>query len=94
MEAAQMKLRYTHDHALNGVTALLEDVPLAIVPVPFLRQWRQWLHRPDLSRPVSLDNSAFVCKHGLLAIDPNDPYEMDPNQVTVIKKSEWDIFSA
>ncbi|EIN07261.1 cysteine proteinase [Punctularia strigosozonata HHB-11173 SS5] len=91
-EEEKNKLCHTYNHALNGDAALLEDVPLAIVPASFVRQWRQWLGRPDRPRPWSLDNSSFLCKHGLLAIDPNNPRDLDPSKVSVIKRSDWDMF--
>ena len=79
-----------YDNALNGNTALLEDVPSAIVPSEFVRSWRQWLNRPsDVVRPGRIDNSQFVCEHGLLAFDPNVSGDMDTT-MTIIKRSDWD----
>ena len=79
-----------HDNALNGNTALLEDVPCAIVPSQFVRSWRQWILRPgDVARPEAVVNSQFICEHGLLAFDPNVSGDLDAS-MTIIKRSDWD----
>ena len=80
-----------HDNALNGNTALLEDIPCAIVPSHFVRSWRQWLMRPsEVSRPDSIDNSQFICEHGLLAFDPNVGGDVDTS-MAVIKRTDWAV---
>lgn len=80
-----------HDNALNGNTLLLENVPCAIVPARFVRAWRQWLIRPaEVSRPDGVDNSQFLCEHGLLALDPNANSDMD-SSVAVVKRTDWEI---
>lgn len=79
-----------HDHALTGNTALLENVPCAIVPAQFVRSWRQWLVRPgDISRPTSVDNSQFMCEHGHLSFDPNELTDLN-SSVAIIKRTDWD----
>lgn len=78
-----------HDNALNGNTALLEDVPCAIVSSHFVRSWRQWILRPgEVSRPGPVDNSSFICEHGLLAFDPNVAGDLDTS-MTIVKRSDW-----
>ncbi|KAI0664864.1 cysteine proteinase [Cubamyces menziesii] len=89
-EEEKARLKHMHDNALNGNTALLEDIPCAIVPSHFVRSWRQWLMRPsEVSRPDSIDNSQFICEHGLLAFDPNVAGDID-SSTTIIKRSDWD----
>lgn len=80
-----------HDNSLNGGTKLLENVPCAIVPAHFIRAWKQWLFRPaELPRPDVVDNSQFICEHGLLNLDPNCSNDLDAN-VAVITRSDWDV---
>lgn len=80
-----------HDNALNGATRLLEHVPCALVPAQFIRQWKQWLFRPaGLPRPESVDNGPFICRHGLLILNPNIASDMD-NSVAVITGGDWDV---
>ncbi|KAI0748066.1 cysteine proteinase [Daedaleopsis nitida] len=90
-EEEKARLKHTHENALNGNTALLEDTPCAIVPSQFVRSWRQWLMRPgEVARPHSLDNSQFICDHGLLSFDPNIPGDVDAS-MSIIKRSDWDV---
>lgn len=78
-----------HDNALNGNTTLLEDVPCAIVQSHFVRSWRQWILRPgEVSRPEIVDNSLFVCEHGMLVFDPNITGDLDTS-MAIIKRSDW-----
>ncbi|KAL7283349.1 hypothetical protein ACG7TL_002778 [Trametes sanguinea] len=89
-EEEKARLKHMHDNALNGNTALLEGVSCAIVPTQFVRSWRQWIMRPsEVPRPQAIDNSEFICEHGLLAFDPNFGGDMD-GSMTVIKRSDWD----
>jgi len=88
-EEEKARLKHMYDNALNGNTALLENVPCAIVPAQFVRAWRQWLLRPaEVPRPDRLDNSLFVCEHGLLVLDPNVNNDMDTS-VTIVKRTDW-----
>ncbi|TFY64882.1 hypothetical protein EVJ58_g2344 [Rhodofomes roseus] len=88
-EEEKARLKHMYDNALNGNTALLENTPCAIVPAQFVRAWRQWLLRPaEVSRPDKLDNSLFICEHGLLTLDPNVNSDMDTS-VTIIKRTDW-----
>ncbi|KAH9951255.1 cysteine proteinase [Amylocystis lapponica] len=90
-EEEKAKLKHMHDNALNGNTQLLENVPCAIVPAQFVRSWRQWLLRPgEVPRPDSVDNSQFICEHGLLSFDPNLGSDLD-SSVALIKRSDWDV---
>ncbi|KAI0688254.1 cysteine proteinase [Cytidiella melzeri] len=90
-EEEKAKLKHMHDNALTGGTKLLDNVPCAIIPAQFIRAWKQWLFRPaELPRPESVDNSRFICRHGLLALDPNCASDLDAN-VAVIMRSDWDI---
>ena len=78
-----------HDNALNGNTSLLEDVPCAIVPSQFVRSWRQWILRPgEAPRPAAVDNSQFICEHGLLAFDPNASGDIDTS-MAIVKRTDW-----
>ncbi|TBU50715.1 cysteine proteinase [Dichomitus squalens] len=88
-EEEKARLKHMHDNALNGLTALLEDVPCAIVPSQFVRAWRQWVMRPgEVSRPETVDNSSFVCEHGQLAFNPNVPGDMDTS-MAIVRLSDW-----
>ncbi|KAH9934725.1 cysteine proteinase [Fomitopsis serialis] len=88
-EEEKARLKHMYDNALNGNTALLENVPCAIVPAQFVRAWRQWLLRPaEVPRPDRLNNSLFVCEHGLLVLDPNVNSDMDTS-VAIIKRTDW-----
>ncbi|KAI0934305.1 hypothetical protein AcV5_006190 [Taiwanofungus camphoratus] len=90
-EQEKAKLRHMHDNALNGNTALLENVPCAIIPAHFVRSWRQWLLRPaEVPRPDSVDNSQFICEHGLLSLDPNAGTDLD-SSVAIVKRSDWKV---
>jgi hypothetical protein len=80
-----------HDNALNGNTALLEDVPCAIIPAQFVRAWRQWLLRPGESiRPDTVDNSPFLCEHTKLNFDPNCPADLDTS-IAFVKRTDWNV---
>jgi ubiquitin carboxyl-terminal hydrolase 48 len=37
-----------------------------------------------------VDNSAFICEHDLLAVDPNSPLDFD-STLAIIKRSDWDV---
>ncbi|EPT06051.1 hypothetical protein FOMPIDRAFT_1034036 [Fomitopsis schrenkii] len=89
-EEEKARLKHMHDNALNGNTMLLENVPCAIVPAQFVRAWRQWILRPtEVSRPDRVDNSQFLCEHGLLALDPNVNSDMD-SSIAVVKRNDWE----
>lgn len=80
-----------HDNALTGGTMDLENVPCAIIPAQFVRFWKQWLSRPtDSPRPETVDNTSFICEHGMLLLDPNSPGDLNTS-VAVIKRSDWDV---
>ncbi len=89
----QARLRHMYDNALNGNMALLEDVPCAIVPAQFIRSWRQWLSKPsEYPRPNRVDNTPFICTHGLLNFDANCPNDMD-SSLSIIKMIDWQVLS-
>ncbi|KAJ3545017.1 hypothetical protein NM688_g5677 [Phlebia brevispora] len=88
------KLKHMYDNALSGGTSLLEHVPCAIVPAHFVRTWKQWLiHPAEVPRPDGVDNTEFICKHGLIAIDPNSPGDLD-SSVVVITRKDWETLEA
>ncbi|KAI0831247.1 cysteine proteinase [Trametes gibbosa] len=92
-EEEKARLKHMHDNALNGNTALLEDIPCAIVPSQFVRTWRQWVTRPsELMRPEGVDNSQFICEHGQLTFDPNISGDLD-SSMTIIKSTDWDALA-
>jgi hypothetical protein len=77
-----------NENALNGNTALLEDLALAIVPTAFVRAWRHWNIRPaGVVRPTSIDNSPFFCEHQQLIFDPNKG-DIDES-MCFIRKTDW-----
>ncbi|EKM55145.1 uncharacterized protein PHACADRAFT_94093 [Phanerochaete carnosa HHB-10118-sp] len=89
-EDEKAKLRHMHDHALTGNNALLEEIPCALVPAPFIRAWRQWLFHPANERPESVDTRQFICEHGLLALDPNTPGDLD-GVAAIISRDDWAV---
>ncbi|CCM02089.1 uncharacterized protein FIBRA_04166 [Fibroporia radiculosa] len=90
-EEEKAKLKRMHDDTLHGNTALLKNIPCAIVPAEFVRSWRQWLQRPgEISRPQAIDNSEFICEHGLLCIDPNTAFDIEAS-IAIIERADWDI---
>ncbi|KAF4603807.1 hypothetical protein EYR38_004223 [Pleurotus pulmonarius] len=92
-EDEKARLRHMYDNALNGNMALLEDVPCAIVPAQFIRSWRQWLSKPsEYPRPNRVDNTPFICAHGLLNFDANCPNDMD-SSLSIIKMIDWQVLS-
>ncbi len=79
-----------HDNALTGGTNLLEHVPCALIPAQFVRAWKQWLFNPaGRLRPDGIDNTAFICQHGLLVLDPNCPSDLDAS-IAIITRCDWD----
>ncbi|KAJ6623503.1 hypothetical protein B0H10DRAFT_2010118 [Mycena sp. CBHHK59/15] len=89
-EDEKAKLKNMYDHALDGGTSLLRDVPCAFVPVAFVRAWRQWLNQPtEMIRPDSIDNWPFICQHEMLIFDPNCPADFEDSLV-LIQRSDWD----
>ena len=79
-----------HEHALAGNTSLLEEVPCALIPLQFLRMWRQWLFHPGNERPSSVDTAQFICEHGLLTVAPNTPGDLD-GIAAIIRRSDWEV---
>lgn len=80
-----------YENALNGNTALLENVPCALVSAQFIRAWKAWILRPgDVSRPDLVNNSHLICEHGHLIIDPNSPNDLD-STIAIIKRTDWDV---
>jgi hypothetical protein len=78
-----------HEYVVNGNLALLEDVPCALVPASFLREWRLWILKPTRhTRPARLDNSPYLCDHNLLALDLNGG-DLD-RSVCLIRRPDWD----
>jgi hypothetical protein len=85
----QARLRHMQENALNGNTALLENVPCALVPANFVREWRLWILRPGHHpRPARLDNSPYLCDHDRLALDLNGG-DLD-RSVCLIRRPDWD----
>jgi hypothetical protein len=77
------------ENALNGNTALLENLACALVPASFVREWKLWILRPGHHpRPACLDNSPFLCGHGLLALDLNGG-DLD-RTVCLVRRPDWD----
>lgn len=89
-EDEKAKLRHMYDHVLTGNNALLEEIPCALIPVPFVRAWRKWLFHPVNERPESVDTSQFMCEHGLLALDPNIPGDLD-GVAAIISRDDWTV---
>ncbi|KAJ7775067.1 hypothetical protein B0H16DRAFT_1672615 [Mycena metata] len=87
------KLKHMYDNALNGNISLLSDVPCALVPADFVREWRQWVLRPhEKIRPDRINNAPFFCEHDMLAFDPNCSTDWEGSLV-VIQRSDWDLLA-
>ncbi|KXN92215.1 Ubiquitin carboxyl-terminal hydrolase 48 [Leucoagaricus sp. SymC.cos] len=68
-----------------------EDDSFAIIPTNFFKGWISWLNSPaDHERSDKLDNSCFLCEHGLLSFDPNCPSDVELT-ITIIRQSDWDV---
>lgn len=68
-----------------------EDDSFAIIPLDFFRGWLLWLNNPaDHNRPDRLDNTPFLCEHGLLTLDPNCPSDIEIT-ATIIRRSDWEV---
>ncbi|KAF9246150.1 hypothetical protein BU15DRAFT_39647 [Melanogaster broomeanus] len=89
-EDEKARLRHMHDNALIGNTLLLENIPCAVLPADFIRNWRKWLSRPTDARPDKIDTSPLFCEHGNLVFDPNASNDWD-NSIALIQMSEWRI---
>ncbi|KAF8257436.1 hypothetical protein EI94DRAFT_1758186 [Lactarius quietus] len=88
-EEEKARLKHMQEHALNRNTQLLENVTCALVPTSFVREWKLWILRPHHHpRPTSLDNSSYLCDHGLLALDLNGG-DLD-RSVCLIRLPDWD----
>ncbi|KAH9993782.1 cysteine proteinase [Russula vinacea] len=88
-EEEKARLKHMQENALNGNTALLENVACALVPAGFVREWKLWILRPGHHpRPAYLDNSPFLCDHDLLALDLNRG-DLD-RSVCLVRRSDWD----
>ncbi|KAH9981004.1 hypothetical protein BGW80DRAFT_1267806 [Lactifluus volemus] len=88
-EEEKARLKHMHEYVVNGNLALLEDVPCALVPASFLREWRLWILKPTRhTRPARLDNSPYLCDHNLLALDLNGG-DLD-RSVCLIRRPDWD----
>ena len=82
--------KHMQENALNGNTALLENVACALVPSSFVREWKLWILRPGHhTRPTRLDNSPFLCDHDLLALDLNRG-DLD-RSVCLVRRPDWDV---
>ncbi|KAH9173623.1 cysteine proteinase [Lactarius sanguifluus] len=92
-EEEKARLKHMQENALNGNTALLENVACALVPASFVREWKLWILRPGHHpRPAGLDNSSYLCDHGLLALDLNAG-DLD-RSVCLIRLPDWDALKA
>ncbi|KAI0044824.1 cysteine proteinase [Auriscalpium vulgare] len=88
-EDEKAKLKHMSENAHNGNTALLEDVPCALIPAAFVRAWKLWILRPaGHTRPERLDNSPFICEHGLLVLDPNAG-DLDKAVCNLVRMHDW-----
>ncbi|KAJ3510286.1 hypothetical protein NLJ89_g4765 [Agrocybe chaxingu] len=90
IEDEKARLRFIYEPkldtwAVNGST----KIQCAIVPSPFIKKWKRWLNSPDNARPEGIDNSSFICEHGLLLLDPNCSTDLD-SSVVVIQREDWD----
>ena len=93
-DLSQAKLKHMCDNALSGGTALLENVPCALVPTHFVRSWKQWLFHPaETPRPDGVDTAQFICPHDMLILDPNSPGDLE-NTATIVMRKDWDTLQS
>ncbi|EPQ58342.1 cysteine proteinase [Gloeophyllum trabeum ATCC 11539] len=84
-------LNYMYENALEHHGELPPNIPCAIIPPEFVSAWRQWVRQPSqVQRPDKVDNSMFICRHGLLLIDPSSAIDID-GSVAVIPMGEWAV---
>ncbi|KAJ3732305.1 cysteine proteinase [Lentinula guzmanii] len=89
-ETEKAKLKHMLEYA-SDKNLFLENVDCALIPLDFLRCWRKWANKPsEFTRPDDLDNSGFLCEHGMLNLDFSD-FE---TTAAIIKRNEWDVLEA
>lgn len=67
------------------------DEMFAIITNEFYEAWLLWVNNPmDQVRPAQLDNSSFLCEHGLLTLDPNC-YSDTHMTTTFIRQCDWEV---
>ncbi|XP_006457981.1 hypothetical protein AGABI2DRAFT_115001 [Agaricus bisporus var. bisporus H97] len=67
------------------------DEMFAIITNEFYEAWLLWVNNPmDQVRPAQLDNSSFLCEHGLLTLDPNC-YSDTHMTATFIRQCDWEV---
>ncbi|CAA7271556.1 unnamed protein product [Cyclocybe aegerita] len=90
IEDEKARLRFIYEPTLDTwAVDRSTRTQCAIVPSQFIKKWKRWLNSPDNARPESIDNSSFLCKHGLLLLDPNCSTDLD-SSVIVIQREDWD----
>lgn len=90
LSSMQAKLKRLCDSTLDIEHDHPKDMPCAIIPAQFLRDWKRWLvHPTENLRPEEVNNAPFMCEHDMLAFDPNYPEDID-STLCVIDQGEWD----
>ncbi|TFK76330.1 cysteine proteinase [Pluteus cervinus] len=91
-EDEKAQFRNLLDNASTGLLAVELNKPSALISTDFYKSWKRWVTRPtEVSRPETIDNSAFLCEHSLLAFDPN--HAPDLANFIVINQEEWDALT-
>ncbi|KAH8107139.1 cysteine proteinase [Cristinia sonorae] len=90
-EDEKAKLKHMYEMTTMNPTIPVVGEPCAMIPAQFLRSWKQWLFRPtELQRPQGIDNTIFLCEHGDLIIDPNDPADIE-HDVALIQRRDYEV---
>ncbi|THH10686.1 hypothetical protein EW145_g1149 [Phellinidium pouzarii] len=90
-EDEKAQLPRLNDNHVFGQQALIEHALCAIVPSPFIHEWRAWLIKPgEVQRPAAIDNSYLICEHGKLIVDLSDGTDFD-DELAIVSRTEWDL---
>ncbi|CAG7854462.1 Ubiquitin carboxyl-terminal hydrolase 48; AltName: Full=Deubiquitinating enzyme 48; AltName: Full=Ubiquitin thioesterase 48; AltName: Full=Ubiquitin-specific-processing protease 48 [Serendipita indica DSM 11827] len=86
-ESRELKSFDVHNPLTNRKVLL--GVKYAIAPASWVRKWVDWTKNPRRRpRPQAIDNSSFLCSHGLLAFDPNDHLEVT-DSIALLWETQW-----
>ncbi|KAF9053878.1 cysteine proteinase [Hymenopellis radicata] len=76
-------------HLINVSATEVEAPEYALVPIIFLKAWRQWLTSPtNAERPTKVDNAPFICEHSHLVFDPNRRVDWEFSH-SMVALSDW-----
>ncbi|TFK55130.1 cysteine proteinase [Heliocybe sulcata] len=97
-ELEKTRLHNLYQNALEHDGKIPSGYVSAVVPADFVLAWREWVRQPNLApRPDKLDNSSFLCHHGMLLLDLGRTCDVD-GVIALLPIDEWrileDLYSA